>query len=277
MRSIDKPAYTTEFVYKTCISEVKRKQLKKTLEACIPEIIKVSDRYELLGEKGLLYTLKDNTCVNLAIDKKHLIRVYTTRMVDKDQPGRSIYNELLSHTPHSMCPICSQRRVSSIDHYLPKSLFPSLAVAPINLIPACDQCNKKKLDEVALTYENSTLHPYFDDFLSERFLFAEVIESVPPVIRFFVDPPNNWDESLKKRVRNHFTFFQLNELYSVHAAEEITAQVDVWFDLDAKERRGFFLKQARSREKKNPNSWQVAMYDGLAASRWFCEEGFNKF
>lgn len=277
MRLINKPNYTTENVFKLCISKVHTKKTREILETCLPEVIKLSNEYELLGEAGQLHTLQDNTCATLGIDKDHLIRVYTYRMVDTEQPGRDIYNKLLSHTPHSMCPICSQRKVSSIDHYLPKSLFPSLAVAPVNLIPACDPCNKKKLDKVANTYENGTLHPYFDIYLGTRFLYAKVMETTPPVIQFYVDPPREWEESLKTRIYNNFDFFGLNDLYSVHAAEEITGQTDVWDELSPDELKTTLLKQARSREKKNPNAWQVAMYDGLAQSDWFCGGGYNQF
>lgn len=175
------------------------------------------------------------------------------------------------------CPICGQRKVSSLDHFLPKSMYPSLVVTPINLIPACDQCNKKKLDAAPISNEQTTLHPYFDDLGDERFLFAKVIHSIPPIINFYIDSPINWSKEKARRVEYHFETFELNLLYSVHAVDEILGQVYYWNELIEEDLRDELSKQAVSRAKHHPNSWQTAFYESMAQSEWFCKGGFHDF
>ena len=45
-----------------------------------------------------------------------------------------------------------------LDHFLPKSKYPLLALSFYNLIPVCPECNRIKRDEVL------DIHPYNDDF-----------------------------------------------------------------------------------------------------------------
>src|SRR5262245_19880217 len=74
-----------------------------------------------------------------------MVAVYDNRLVKKTAPGRRIYDKIFTSAPNDKCPLCGHRNVKTLDHYLPKALFPALTVTPINLIPACSDCNKAKL------------------------------------------------------------------------------------------------------------------------------------
>ena len=41
--------------------------------------------------------------------------------------------------------MCHTSEVDTLDHYLPKSKYPSLSINPLNLIPICNKCNKTKV------------------------------------------------------------------------------------------------------------------------------------
>lgn len=69
---------------------------------------------------------------------------------------------LLAH--NGRCPYCGQQIVKTLDHYLPKTLYPTYAITPYNLVPSCDACNKIKMTESFDSYEQQTIHPYYDDF-----------------------------------------------------------------------------------------------------------------
>ena len=45
-----------------------------------------------------------------------------------------------------LCPLCGQKIVADLDHYIPRSLMPEYSVHLLNLIPTCHECNDDKGD-----------------------------------------------------------------------------------------------------------------------------------
>ena len=170
--------------------------------------------------------------------------------------------------------------MSTLDHHLPKARYPALAVTPINLVPACADCNRAKTDSIAKTREEQSLHPYFDDVEDESWLEAEVVEGAPAALRFYVRPPDTWDELKIGRVRYHFRLFNLAALYASHAAEELvgiryrlTTLLDCGGGAGAV--REHLQEEAESRGAIKANSWQAAVYKALANCDWYCDGGFK--
>lgn len=64
-------------------------------------------------------------------------------------------------------PVLHHRDVSTLDHVLPKTLFPSLAVTPLNLVGSWKDCNKAKLAAAPSNTSYAVLHPYFEDISSQ--------------------------------------------------------------------------------------------------------------
>jgi 5-methylcytosine-specific restriction endonuclease McrA len=277
MRKIDQPEFSAAEVFSTCISKVRNKDLKKRFQAVIPYITSAEEKYRKLATESKLYTFRDELCSNTNVTLEEMKAVYTQRMANSGGPGYETYNALKRGTINRTCPICGQRKVSTLDHYLPKTSYPSVVVTPINLIPACSDCNKIKLDDDPQTSEEETLHPYFDDLGSDRFLFAEIIKDNPPVVNFYIHPPVEWDKVLTEKVKNHFDSFKLNLLYSIHAIDEIVGQAEYWKQLNTEDLKDQLALQAESRRKAHPNSWQTAFYEGASQDDWFCSEGYKKF
>jgi hypothetical protein len=120
-------------------------------------------------------------------ERKLLADVYNNRIVGSVPSfGRVLYEKLLNLV--EVCPLCRVGRVRTIDHHLPKSLFPYLAVVPDNLVPACSDCNKAKGNTAPFRNDEQTLHPYFDDIGDQRWLAARVIEQTPAVLEFRNEP-----------------------------------------------------------------------------------------
>ncbi|TRO62490.1 HNH endonuclease [Streptomyces sp. IB201691-2A2] len=215
--------------------------------------------------------------------KKEMTDVYTDRMAKKKAPGRVIYDDLILAPAHGICPLCAQRPVSTLDHHLPKADYWALAVDPLNLVPACADCNKTKLDIAAQTAGDETLHPYFDNVEGDEWLRAAVIESAPAAVTFFVDAPQAWDPILRQRMNTHFRVFELAALYACQAADEIfniNFHLTQLYDASAvgglERVRAHLVEQAESRRNAHVNSWQTATYDALASSSWFCGGGFRE-
>lgn len=79
-----------------------------------------------------------------------------------------------------------------------------------------------KKDSFPLEHSKQLLQPYFDHerYFNQQWLSARYIvgdEDEPGVIEYFVEPPDNWTETQKKRVKNHFVTFDLGLRFSKEA------------------------------------------------------------
>ena len=273
MWTVPIPACSADVAYQTCISRVK-KELKERLEGAREEIGRVDVRYRKAGEERDFSELRPETCGVAGVSAEEMVRIYDWRMAAQGSPGRAIYDAIKVGSPYGLCPLCGQRVVATLDHYLPKSRYAALAVNPANLIPACSDCNKAKSDAV-----DDTLHPYYDNIENDLWLRAELNEVRPVSVRFLIEPPASWTPALADRVTQHFRVFGLNRLYAVHAAQNISGMQRRLSVLAAQGGaaaiRAHLTDDATSWRADHLNSWQVALYDCLAASDWFCSGGFR--
>lgn len=279
MRVITKPSDNPKSVFTTCISKVRNNNLKNRLLSVVNlvEVAAVNYNQEAINKSW--FNIGTHVDVGGVVTQGEMEKVYTGRMVGKKSPGRPIYNKIRVSADQNICPFCAQRPVSTLDHYLPKSEFPSLVVVPYNLVPACSDCNKIKNADVPYDAESQTLHPYYDDVTSEQWLFANIIQTTPASIEFFVRPPNNWEQVLKDRVSNHFKIFELSILYVPQAAVELSnirgQMIKLYAQAGEYAVRDYLQEAADSREISHKNSWQTAMYQALASSEWYYCGGFN--
>jgi len=279
MRKIDKPHDDPKDIYLTCISRVKNGGLKSRLESIADNVEDAAIEYDQKGLNSRFYSLSEHDNVAGVVTKVEMEKVYTTRMAKKGTPGRPCYDRLKASVPHAVCPLCGHRTVSTIDHYLPKASFPSLVVVPFNLVPACSDCNKLKLSGVPVTAEEQTIHPYYDDITTDQWLYAEVIEDTPVSIKFFVKTKNDWSDTLKLRIQEHFKVFGLGSLYASQSGVElanIRSQLKNIFQKAGENSvREHLTEHFQSRYDNHINSWQTAMYQSIADNDWFCCGGFN--
>jgi hypothetical protein len=96
--------------------------------------------------------------------------------------GLAWINELRTKHPHVSCPMCGSTNVTSLDHILPKEVYPELAVFSYNLVPSCQSCNNRRAKKGALTSSKGFIHPYFDtailDALELRVQFSQPFSAV---------------------------------------------------------------------------------------------------
>jgi 5-methylcytosine-specific restriction endonuclease McrA len=278
MWKLEKPTRTAEETYLACISRVKNPDLRRRLNFIKEDVVQASVAFEDAVVTTRLYTLRSSDNVAGQVSKDEMVAVYTDRMAKKDTPGRSIYEELISAPAYARCPLCGHRKVTTLDHHLPKTHYPALVVCPVNLIPSCIDCNKAKSNALPTCSEEETLHPYFDDIEDDLWLYAEVIETTPSAVRFKVKPPEHWDNVLSARVKGHFRLLKLAELYASHAAVEmINMRYSLSLILEEASPvavKSHLFRQAQSCAKAFVNSWQTATYTALAESDWFCSGGF---
>lgn len=278
MWPVERPNIDAGETYKTCISRVQDLGLRGRLKSVRLHIEAAVADYEVKAVAGDLHLIATATMVGGCITKDEMVKVYNGRMVGKTGPGRAIYDQIKLLPEGDRCPFCDQRNVSTLDHILPKTLYPALAVAPVNLVGACIECNKAKLAMAPKTAGDTILHPYFDDISQVQWLKAQVVQQHPCAVIFQVVPPPVWSATLTDRVRCEFELLNLSSLYSSEAAREtsdIRQNLQSHFDADgAQAVQDELMRQWHSRRANRLNSWQTATYEALAHDAWFHGGGF---
>jgi len=278
MRRVQKPTEDAGEVFQTCIDIVRSTSLRARLSSIRPVIEAAADDYETSASSVMLHTLPTADHIN-GVTKDEMSDVYEFRMVRQGTPGRSIYDRLISAPIQGRCPLCGHGQVSTLDHYLPRSSFPALTVLPINLIPACGDCNKLKRDFLPSTQEELSLHPYYDEVEDDRWLYAEVVEEIPTALTYYVLAPTDWTAIKSARVSNHFYLFELGTLYASNAASELVEMrlslERLYTNAGAAAVQDHLREQATSCSRAHINSWRTAMFDALADNEWFCSGGFR--
>lgn len=276
MLKLQEPQRTARETFTACISRVRDAGLRKRLTGITEDVVEASGEFEEAAAAQRLHEIRRHATVG-DVARAEMEAVYVQRMAKKGAPGRAVYEELISAPLHGRCPLCAQRPVTTLDHHLPKAHYPALAVAPLNLVPSCSDCNKAKLSGFPRTAAEVTLHPYYDDVEGERWLYAEVVETRPAALRYFV-APDRLEKLLGERLCNHFAAFNLGRLYAAEAAEEllnIRYQLELIFRAaDADVVRAHLAEEAQSRLRGRLNGWRAAAYEAWSESEWFCAGGF---
>lgn len=278
MRSLPLPPIGAFGVFVVCARCVQDQALASRLLGAAAEVGAAAQHYINLGGLGQLFTFPADDIVGDWVDGSEMEALYTGTLVRQGSDARVYYDALRASSPHGICPYCAQRTVGTLDHYLPKTSRPILAVTPANLVPACDACNKIKLAFDPSVAEEQILHPYFDDFSTTEWLKARVIAvNARPVIEFFADPPLSWSNVVKVRLETHLRVLKLQTLYTSHAAEELVANRELLQRLCRTGGANAVLEHCREQEGTrrtvNINAWQAAYFGALAGSDWFCSTG----
>lgn len=275
--NINKPTDNVIKVFEDCISNFEDETFKAKLQSISSYIQNSTDNYEIKAASNSLYSLSPSTDVNGIVTMKEMKNVYENKLVKKKQPGRKYYDKLKLAAKNRKCPLCGERTVSSLDHVLPKTKYPVFAVSPINLIPACADCNKIKDTYQPTSSDTEIIHPYYDDISDQQYLFASVNEISPPSLQFYIKT-SPVETMIEKRLKVHFNLFELNDLYSSHAAEELSG---IQYRLSKLHRSNgmasvqeHLYEEYQSQFMNNKNSWKTAMYKALSESHWFCNGGF---
>jgi 5-methylcytosine-specific restriction endonuclease McrA len=278
MWKLVKPALDTGETYRICIRRVRNPDFKTRLQSIENEVVQASVNYDNAAKNEHLHTIDSSEDIGGKVTKKEMSKIYTNSMAKKDAPGRHIYDEILLAPINGVCPLCGHGDVKTLDHYLPKSHYPAFVVTPINLVPACSDCNKAKKATIPSSREDLTIHPYYDDIQDNRWLYAEVIQTKPAGTRFFIDAPARWSTVTTARMHRHFKQLKLGELYASQAAVELVniryRLKDIFKNAGALEVQRHLLETAKSRLNAHTNSWQTATYEAFAQSEWFFKGGF---
>ena len=173
------------------------------------------------------------------------------------------------------CAYCQLGKGETIDHFLPKSLYPEFSILSTNLVFVCASCNQKKGD-AALGNPRWIINPFFDALDQIEVLkccFKERKGGVVPL--FYIDagtassPREEYIVSIAKR---HFNFFDLGGEFTVNASGKIREVRDMVIsseedptlqDVEAQVKRFVRRRKNSARLETGLNSWEFALWSAL--------------
>ena len=276
MRKITKPDHSVSSVFDACIAIAQNGTISVNCLTAKDAIVQAESDYEAGALTSNLFLLpRDQDTVEQA-SKTDLATLY--RRLRDNNNTRNIYDEIRAVAAPGKCPYCGSGTIGTLDHYLPQSHYPLFTITPINLVPSCERCNGKKRDSFPAFRDQQPLHPYFDEFWDERWLFAELNCEIPVSAGFFVRAPIAWQDYKRNRIEAHFADLDLETVFISDAANElsgITGELrDVLRDDGPDGLRRHLERRANSHLTSCPNSWKTALYFACAESDWFCNGGF---
>ena len=267
MRKIDLPNITQEEVCNT-FKDLKYRE----------RILDKSKHYkDHLSNLQLL--LDDERSMQCTVEQytKYMKELYTFQFAHKGCRAYKFYN-IIRSAQHT-CPYCnvSARSISQLDHYLPKSTFPSLTISPVNLVPICSDCNSKKGTYYSTKIDEMIMHPYFDDFASQSFDFIKctVIEKVPIGFSFYIEKLPNWSDCTYNRVVKHFQMLELEDLYRTDFEATFEPYVyelkSIYMDGNIENVRIAIMRRMNSYKINKTLPWHYAGFGAILNSEWFFE------
>lgn len=118
-----------------------------------PKIIHIYRMYD--KQSG---TIDENTNNLCSIAVRHKMEdMYEQKTYDG---GRLYYIREQLFKLANICPMCGIGEPSQLDHQMPKSIFDSLSLCRLNLVPICSVCNNKK----GVKQYSEFIHPYYVEF-----------------------------------------------------------------------------------------------------------------
>lgn len=278
--------HTFDDVYNLCVSGKLKKDLTEH-EVEINAFLRGCHRvFQIHAAYGLSYLYKDQS-FNRGYVKKELISLYKDKLVGKARAGRYYYELLLGRTYADKCQICFHGSAETLDHYLPKEIYPSLSISHYNLYPACHICNGKKSQWYPLIPEEQLIHPLFDDFYNDIWLLAEFDETnnrivfMPNILRFREGTCEY--ERLKLHLGKHDIIKIYEELamrkiqeivttsirYNLSLQRAVSTEIDILIDN--------FNKQKESKSLYTFEHWKYVTCIALLKSNFFINNGKNIF
>lgn len=281
MMKLKNPEYSFEESLNKCVSGIKgNRGLERQLKISSKKILDLESEYiesaasgrlsdipPLLAEKGI-----DPLVVN-TLRRKDFIKIYDQYFVPEQKPARKIYDALLNAAKEE-CPFCGGIGVPrNLDHFLPKTYFPQFSFMPINLVPACRDCNMDGMSSgFAKSSEEQIIQPYLDKdiFFTDQWIFATynwVSEDEPGEFLYSVNAPGEWSEIDKERVQSHFEDFGLAKRYSTKAAQMLGTVLLQIRRLKKHDANVGIIKEVLLEPGEEaapfPNHWQRAFYQAL--------------
>lgn len=219
--------------------------------------------YIFFARKNRLLDVPQNSIIQ-RLDKKSFFEHYS-----KPKKFSNFINEFRRNTRSGFCYMCGALNAGTLDHFLPKDLYPEFSFFSKNLIPSCDCNSKKKIDL------SSVLNPHFyEECDSELYSLDIVITSTSPKINFeYKILVNNNIPKIQSIVDNHLKnhllkYSDISNYMRNHIMMILMNPIDA-FAIKRKINRAEIYDRVQDQVDitkflaKSDNRWDVILYKGF--------------
>lgn len=170
------------------------------------------------------------------------------------------------------CPLCGSPTTGSVDHLLPKAVYPELSIMRANLVPACVHCNSasKGNKHRGAAAPERFIHPYFDKF-ADQALWMVSINPPFPAATFDPTPLATLQEPVLSIVRYHLAHVlgdefrrRMETLWSTYPGEVKIAAQGAAITTASTENQLTIDLQRRAMSF-GTNGWETALLRGIAS------------
>ncbi|MDN2668338.1 hypothetical protein OW495_16560 [Vibrio sp. 14N.309.X.WAT.E.F5] len=202
------------------------------------------------------------------IDSKNkFINLYGTKV---DTMYQKLIIDQLRERTLQICPACGEDGTpNTLDHYLPKDLYPEFSILSKNLFPMCDICQGKKSTKVlSPARKRIFLHPYYDDFLNNQVINLCIEKPFNAPEGFSLKVAEGIDVQSRNVVMRHIKEIEFTGRYSKFFKDEyfrLLRVVKMMRDNDhnIEQQIDSFMAMAKD---KSINSWGHILYSGVRSN-----------
>src|ERR1700753_2239644 len=130
MRSLATPIYDARSTFELCAKSVRGKALSTKLLLVTDQIEAAETLYKDQGDKASLFTIPEADTVGGVVSLDEMKSLYKNALVRKEGDARHIYDAIMVSPKNGICPLCGQRVVETLDHYLAQSRHAAFTVMP---------------------------------------------------------------------------------------------------------------------------------------------------
>lgn len=258
--------------YRSIVKKKKDELIRNKLQSIDAAVTQRYVDFENAVDTNTIILLPENTTLQKMEDE--LRSCYTkTKGLD------NIIELIQSAQPKQLlekCPYCGITLPNTLDHYLPASKFPELAVHGLNLVPCCSTCNEKKGNKWKDGKQRLFIHYYSDSIPVSQYLFATLITTPNGSslgAKFSITPPSKVPVNDWEIIQNHYEKLHLIDRYSQFANDEISTALGACVDhlSDGGNSSEQFLNKMAARLESifGNNHWRAVLYKSLATSQHF--------
>lgn len=291
MWSVEHPCLAPSEIVAGGAKRVRNRDLARRLTAAVPYLVTNELLLEALVLRGSVHEASQEDFELDTVTDDELRWFYLRHMSDSGGGSRKQYERILAGARYGLCSYCQYGQATTLDHVVPQTKVGGLAITALNLVPACQQCNKKLLDWQPGTGADQMIHPYLEA-VESRWLYAQVIEDGPGGLRFRADPSVDLDPALRARVVAQFELLGLELLFAGVSGRDLAEARSVVRGQDAGasgvedarrqttrsaiEVAQILMEEANRSFAVDTNSRRGAAYEALAQSEWFCAQGASR-
>ncbi len=246
-----------------CVPDIKKPSRRDRIVADEPNILRDEELFRAALTGGSSRTLQPPKATDQV--KLDMIWLYEKRLLKR---WGAPYRAMIMALTAGECAFCHIARAKTLDHSMPKSVHPRLAVEPSNLVPSCRDCNLNR----GVGSKKCSISPYADAWVETvPWLAARIPDhSRPGQLEFFVaaDLPITVDQ--REALDEMFDDAELGPRYALLASRA--------FALSARRVRrrgrgdlGVFAQSVMQEQAEDAldefgaNRWETAAYHAWAA------------